>query len=134
MQRHAFSEINNKYIEKNQNRISINCFQPKQSKFLKSIYIKSEEENEYQSEKSNTYRQPGLSNSEFFSEFNIENELMPFRMKSTVEDEAKAPHKPRKTKKNFHTFIGHFRFYFHCSVCLTIISGESNLIYKISYY
>ncbi len=123
----AFSHNNNnnKILDKNQNRISVNCLQPKQSKFLDSLYKNSEEEIQYQSEKSNTYRS-GFANSEYFSEFKVGNESMPFRLKSSSENESKESLTSKKVKKSLHTFIGDFRFYFHCSVCLTILAGESN--------
>jgi hypothetical protein len=121
----SYNNNNNKILDKNQNRISVNCLQPKQSKFLDSLYKNSEEEIQYQSEKSNTYRS-GFANSEYFSEFNVGNESMPFRLKSSSENESKESLTSQKVKKSLHTFIGYFRFYFHCSVCLTILAGESN--------
>jgi len=126
----ALSHNNNNskfQIDKNQSRISVNCLQPKQSKFLNSLYNNSEEEIQYQSEKSNTYRS-GLTNSEYFSEFNVGNESMPFRLKSSSENESKESLSFQNVKKSLQTFIGDFRFYFHCSVCLTMLGGESNLI------
>jgi hypothetical protein len=135
MQKNSYPNITNTIPDKNERRISVNYFQPKQSKFLETIYSNAEE---YETEKFKTFRHSAMSNSDYYDQFSFESEQKPTQITPFNDSlEQDQPEKLEKlenfTNKNYN-FISDSKYYIHCNVCLTIISGESNILYNISVY
>jgi hypothetical protein len=122
----------NPHHNKSERRITVNYFQPKQSKFFDTFDPNSEELQE--TGKPKTYRNSPMTNSDFYSQFSIESEQKPTQITPLENESQEIKHTSLRKKQTKYNFISNFKFYLHCGICLTIISGESNLINKISNY